>query len=82
MCGLYNPVSREILVSLPCVLRSSGKFVDKFLETISHELIHHCQFAGGPDDICEVKLSVKDAELLANILPYAHRPHKIEVYSK
>ncbi|MGC8988443.1 hypothetical protein [Infirmifilum sp.] len=82
VCGLYDPVSREILVSLPCLLRSGGEFVDKFLETLAHELVHHCQFAGGPGDICGVKLSVKDAELLAKILPYAHRPHEIEAYSK
>ncbi len=82
ICGLYDPVSREILISLPCLLKSGERFIDKFLETLSHELVHHCQFAGGHDDICEVKLSVKDTELLAKILPYAHRPHEIEAYSK
>ncbi|WP_434730818.1 hypothetical protein WLZ34_03955 [Thermogladius sp. KZ2Tp1] len=82
VCGRYDPVSRGILVSLPCLLRSGGNIADEFLETVSHELVHHCQFAGGPDNICEVKLSIKDAELLAKILPYDHRPHEIEAYSK
>ncbi|WP_148683584.1 hypothetical protein [Fervidicoccus fontis] len=58
-CGRYDPVSREILVSLPCLLRSGGNIADKFLETVSHGLVHHCQFAGGPDKVCKVKLGVK-----------------------
>jgi len=81
ICGYYEPSKRRIIISLPCITDNLSELRhDKFIDTLAHELIHHCQYTGGPANICKKEPSRYDRELINEIIPYRLRPHEIEAY--
>lgn len=79
ICGYYDPNRKLVVISLPCVI-SRGTIV----ETLAHELVHHCQFACFAEtckEICTVSLNPEETEEIREMLPYSIRPHEVEAYN-
>lgn len=84
ICGEYFNENDSIIIYLGCLAKSlkhgQEAFKRGFMETLIHELIHHCQYVG-----C-LNLSIKKMGKRMNewgvMLPYGCRPHEIEAYER
>jgi len=81
-CGYYDPRKKRIVISLPCIAYQSSDEdrTRKFMLTLAHELIHHCQYTGS--SLCKVHLSIEEGENINEVIPYDMRPHEIEAYKE
>ena len=84
ICGYYDPKRKVIVLSIPCIL-NKGNEINKFCNTLAHELIHHCQFtchSSSCKDICKYWLNPDEGKEIDETIPYNLRPHEIEAYTK
>jgi len=85
VCGYYDHEERLIVLSLPCIYRGGGGSHVRLLETLAHELVHHCQHTcreGGCGNLCSVHLCPEEIGRIARLIPYPMRPHEAEAYQR